>query len=115
MLNSLTLDILNFAFGAVIGIYLPLACLYLFQFFRKSSVGFRLVWTASLRLLAVVLGALLLFLILGVAADFLGGGEQQEAESVMWLGFGAIFSFLGGTVLFFIGLIRGWKAHTRIQ
>jgi hypothetical protein len=113
MLNSSTLGALNFAFGVVIGIYLPLTCLYLFHFFRKSRFDFRLVWTASLRLFVVVFGAILLFLMMGLAADFLMGGEQQKEQSGLWLGLGTIFSFLGGTVLFFIGLIRGWKARAR--
>jgi hypothetical protein len=115
MLSSSTLSILNFVFGVVLGIYLPLACLYLLHFFRKSQFGFRLVWTAGLRLLVVVFGALLVLFILGLAADFLSGGEQTKEQNALWLGLGTIFSFLGGTVLFFIGIRRGWKARARLQ
>jgi hypothetical protein len=111
MLTSSTLNLLNFVFGVVIGIYLPLASLSLFSFFRKTRIGFRLILAASLRLLMLLFGFFLVIAALGLSADFLQGSEKPE-EHALWLGLGIIVAFLAGTVLFLVGL---WKARAQIQ
>jgi uncharacterized membrane protein HdeD (DUF308 family) len=64
-------------------------------------------WRASLRLILVLFGFLLVSAVLGLLVDF----EHQSEERSFWLGLGFIVAFLAGIVLFFAGLWKAWKAR----
>ena len=104
MLTSYTLDILNFLVGVIVGVYLPLAGLYLFNFSRQRRFGFRVMWQAGLLFLLICFGFLLLLVAFGLAVDFLKGSEQEFGRHTGVAGLGALIAFLGGTILFFVGL-----------
>src|SRR5262249_2071162 len=109
-LNTFTLSLLNFLCGVLIGIYLPLAGLYFLRFVRKTPFGFRL-WKARLRVVLVLFGFLLVFMVIGVLRYLEGSPEATPEEYVAWLGWGAIFGFFAGTILFFVGVWKGWRAR----
>jgi hypothetical protein len=111
MLTYATLSLLNFVLGAIVGIYLPLAGLYLFAFARRGHFGFALVWRTGLRLLLALFGFFMVLAVLGFAVDLSGGNFKFTA----WLGIGAIVAFFTGTVLFFVGIWRAWKARARAR
>jgi hypothetical protein len=111
MLNSFTLKLLFFVCGVLLGLYLPLAGLYLLRFIRKRPSGFRLVWTASLRVILVLFGLLLLMVAAGVLIDFIGGQSEYQLKYSAWLGWGVIFAFVAGTILFFVGVWKAWRAR----
>ena len=111
MLTSFTLKLLYFVFGVLIGVYLPLAGLYFLRFVRKTPFGFRLVWKASLRVTLVLFGLLSLFLAGGVLIEFSGGMSEYYLKYSPWLGWGAIFGFFAGIILFFVGVWKAWRAR----
>src|SRR5262249_5072771 len=113
MLTSPTLNLLNFLFGFMVGVYLRLAGLYLFHFFRKTHFGFRVMFLASFRLFLLVLGFLLVLAALGISLDVLKGPEQPAANHDLWLGLGVIVAFFLGTILFLVGLWRAWKGRAQ--
>jgi hypothetical protein len=110
-LNPFTLSLLNFLCGLLIGIYLPLAALYFLRFVRKMPFGFRLVWKASLRVVSVLFGFLLVFMMIGVLRYLEESPEATPEEYRVWLGWGGIFGFFTGTILFFAGLWKAWRAR----
>jgi hypothetical protein len=111
MLSTYTLKLLYFVFGVLIGIYLPLAGLNLFYFFRKTALGFRLLWKASLRLVLILLCLILLLGVLGFLIELTGGFSEYHLEYSAWLGWGVIFAFFAATILFFAGLWKAWRAR----
>lgn len=112
MLTSFTLNLLYFVFGVLIGIYLPLAGLYLLRFFRnKTPSGFRLVWKASLRVVLILFCLFSLLFALGVLIEFSGGQSEYRLKYSEWLGWGVIFAFFIGTILFLAGLWKAWRAR----
>ena len=110
MLDFATIKVLFFVWGVLLGIYLPLAALYLFRFIRKRPSGFRLVWTAGLRVILVLFGFFVLLLTLGMLTEVRPAFEdfERRQEVNMWLGGGAFFAFLAGAILFFVGV---WRAR----
>ena len=110
MLTSFTLKLLFFVCGVLLGIYLPLVGLYLLHFIRKTPFGFRLVWTASLRVISVLLGLVVLSIAVGMLVDFIGQSEYRLKYSA-WLGWGVIFAFFAGTILFFVGVWKAWRVR----
>jgi hypothetical protein len=111
MLTSFTLRLLFFVCGVLLGIYLPLAGLYFLHFIRKTPFGFRLVWKASLRVISVLFGLVLLMFALGVLIDIIGGQSEYQLKYSEWLGWGVIFAFSAGTILFFAGVWKAWRAR----
>ena len=111
MLSAFTLKLLYFVCGVLIGIYVPLAGLYLFHFFRKTALGFRLLWKASLRLVLILFCLILLLGVLAVLIELTGGQSEYQLKYSAWLGWGVIFAFFTGTILFFAGLWKAWRAR----
>jgi hypothetical protein len=111
MLTAFTLSLLYFVWGVLIGIYLPLAGLYFLHFVRKRPFGFRLVWKASLRVVLVLFGLCSLFFALGALIELSGGFSEYSLKYSAWLGWGAIFAFFAGTILFFAGVWKAWRAR----
>ena len=111
MLTSFTLDILFFVCGVLLGIYLPLAGLYFLHFIRKTPFGWRLVWKASLRVIPVLFGLAFLFFALDALIESIGGQFEYQQKYAAWLGWGAIFAFFAGTILFFVGVWKAWRAR----
>ena len=111
MLTSFTLKLLFFVCGVLLGIYLPLAGLYFLHFIRKTPFGFRLVWEASLRVIWVLFGLALFMGALGALIDFTGGQSEYQLKYSEWLGWGAIFAFSAGAILFFVGVWKAWRAR----
>jgi hypothetical protein len=109
MLTSSTLTLLNFLSGVLIGIYLPLVGLYFLRFVRKTPFGFRLVWKATLGVVLVLFGFFSLLVALVALLDSLGGLRPESSSD--WFGFGVIFAFFTGTILFSAGLWKAWRAH----
>lgn len=111
MLTSFTINLLYFVYGVLIGIYLPLAGLYLLRFARKTPFGFQLVWKASLRVVLILFCLLLLFGALGALIELSGGFPEYYEKYSAWLGWGVIFAFVTGTILFFVGVWKAWRAR----
>jgi hypothetical protein len=111
MLTSFTLKLLFFVCGVLLGIYLPLAGLYFLHFIRKTPFGSRLAWKASLRVISVLFGLVLLFTALGVLIESIGGQSEYQLKYSAWLGWGAIFAFFAGAILFFVGVWKAWRAR----
>jgi hypothetical protein len=105
MLTPFTVRFMLAVFGVVIGAYLPLALFYLVSFFRRERLRLVLIWRTIVRLGAIALLLLLIFLALGLTEEVLEL-KLTEADSLS-LGFGLFGGFLGGIVLFVIGLWRG--------
>jgi hypothetical protein len=114
MLDSFTLKLLFFVCGVLLGIYLPLAGLYLLSSIRKGPSGFRLVWTTFLRVILVLFGFLVLLVAIGMVTEIFPVIEQLEKriEYYTWLGGGAIFAFFAGAILFFVGIWKAWRTRT---
>jgi len=106
MLSSLTISIALFAFGAILGIYLPLALAYVVGKFRRSHFSMQIAWKVTLRLATILFLYFVLLAILGTLLEVPQLAKQPEGISI-WLGFGFIISFIAGIILFFIGLRRG--------
>src|SRR5688572_7506029 len=111
MLTPFTLSLLYFVCGVLIGIYLPLAGLYFLHFMRKTPFGIRLVWTASPRVILVLFGLLLLIIAVGALIEFSGGMSEYHLKYSVWLGWGTIFAFFAGIILFFVGAWKAWRAR----
>jgi hypothetical protein len=111
MLTSFTLNLLYFVCGVLIGIYLPLAGLYFLRFIRKTPFGFRLAWKAGLRVILVLFGFFSLFIAVGALIEFSGGSSEYHLKYSAWLGWGVIFAFFAGTILFFAGAWKAWRAR----
>jgi hypothetical protein len=109
MLTSLTVSLLYFVFGVLIGIYLPLAGLYFLRFVHKTPFDFRLVWKSSLRVVLILFGLLLLFFALGALLDV--ESPEFHLKYSAWLGWGAILGFFASTILFFAGVWKAWRAR----
>jgi MFS family permease len=109
MLNPSTLQLVYFVSGVLVGIYLPLAGLHLLRTFSRTPFGFRLVWQASLRVAFVLFG----FLLFSVAFTALQESFREGSTNInaAWLGWGAIFGFFAGAILFFAGVWKAWKAR----
>jgi hypothetical protein len=111
MLTSFTLTLLYFVLGVLIGIYLPLAGLYFLGFIRKTPFGFQLAWKGGLRVILVLFALFSLFFAVGVLIEFSGGSAEYNLKYSAWLGWGAIFAFFAGTILFFAGVWKAWRAR----
>jgi hypothetical protein len=108
MIQSFTYRFIMTVFGVMVGAYLPLAIFYLVCFFRREHLGFVLFWRTLVRLGGIVLLFFLILAAFGLPLAFLEPAQTElNAIDDLLLGFGAIGGFLGGIILFVIGLRRG--------
>lgn len=111
MIWTSTLYLVFFLFGALVGLYAPVMCLYLLKIWRSRPTWQNSLWEVSKRLVICVIGFLVLVVVGYLFGNALLKATPNPSDNVFgFLGLGFLIGLIGGTLV----IVRAiWRARRR--